>query len=165
MSPRAPVPKSHQPRQRNGTYAGWYGRIGRRAEPQVPVERRGHGRRLLRAIDALRPVFVEQAVRRSIGPDVHFAHGADRAVPDHLAQPRGSARRPAPGCPSAWRLCASRAARVSCRASQTVVRERLLAIDVLARLHRRHRDAGVCSGPAWRSTTASMSFCSSSILR
>src|SRR5881409_605386 len=28
ISPRAPVPKSHQPRHLNGAYAGWYGRSG-----------------------------------------------------------------------------------------------------------------------------------------
>ena len=48
------------------------------AQPQVPVERRRHRRRVLRPLHALRP----DRVRR---PRVHLAHGADRAVPDPLA--------------------------------------------------------------------------------
>src|SRR5688500_12063992 len=69
MSPSAPVPKSHHPRHLNGWYAGLYDRCG--AEPQVPLDVIGLGRRIgRRRRDALRP---DRAVR----PAVHFADRAE----------------------------------------------------------------------------------------
>src|SRR5208283_1943319 len=57
----------------------------RRAEPQVPVERGGQRRLILRSLDSLRPIQRQfAAMRGPIGPDVRLAHGADGAVLDPL---------------------------------------------------------------------------------
>ena len=115
----------------------------RRAEPQVPVQRRGHGRRVLGPLDALGPPQRHlAAMRGAVRPDVHLPHGADGAVPDpfvdqpvalerhalvaHLRGDLGLARRLGHG------------AGLVHRAGQ-----RLLAIDVLAHLDGRHRHDGV----------------------
>src|SRR5262245_61821544 len=62
------------------------GSISRGAEPQVPDQRLWYRGHVCGAIDALRPVFLEEAVRGAIGPGVDLAHRADGAVPNHLAE-------------------------------------------------------------------------------
>ena len=79
---------------------------------------------------------------RVAAPGVHFLHGADRAVLDpldRLAMPLARAAEVAHLRRDARFLCD---ARHQTRLTD-VVRERLLAIDVLARLHRENRDVGV----------------------
>ena len=50
-----------------------------RAEPEVPIKSFRHGRRLSRALNALRP-----PARRPIGPDMNLAHCSDGAGADHF---------------------------------------------------------------------------------
>src|SRR5437763_1991571 len=56
------------------------------SEPQVPIQRRWHRRRVFGPLDALRPILVEKAIRGTVGPDVDLAHRADRIVPNELAE-------------------------------------------------------------------------------
>ena len=104
-------------------------------QPQVPVEARRHLRRARRTPGSL-------GEGRRAAPGVHLADGTDGAVPDPLgglamplgraalvAHLRGDARLPGdPGHGAGFR---------------DVVGQRLLAVDVLAGLHREDRDVGV----------------------
>src|SRR5260370_13987284 len=64
-----------------------------RPQPEVPIQRGRNGGCVLRPIDSLRPVFIEQSVRRPVRPYMSLAHGANRSVPDHFAEPaRGFGR-------------------------------------------------------------------------
>src|SRR5206468_8062561 len=54
-------------------------------DPQVPIHAGGKRRGITWPRDALRPIFVEQAVAGPIGPDVGFVNRADDAGPDQLA--------------------------------------------------------------------------------
>ena len=108
-----------------------------RPEPQIPVERRRDGRRLRRTGDALLPQFAG-----AIGPDMDFADVADDAgLNPFVGQPRAFG-----GVP----LIAHRRHHTcglggfgQFAAFEQRVRQRLLAIDVLARLDRGHRRNGV----------------------
>ena len=59
---------------------------GRRAKPEVPVQGVGHRRRAGRAVDALRPEDLVDAIERPVRPDVNLPHLPDRAGPDRLAE-------------------------------------------------------------------------------
>ena len=111
------------------------GPVGARAEPEIPVESGRLGGRPLARPDLA-------GVARPAGPGMHFSHGADRAVLDpldRLAMALGGAalvahlrRDP----------CLLGDARHETRLTD-VVGERLLAVDVLAGLHRGDRDERV----------------------
>ena len=60
-----------------------------RAEPQIPVQLIGHGRRFLGPPYALGPIYLGETVQGPVGPDVHLAHRANRPIPDGLAHQAG----------------------------------------------------------------------------
>ena len=78
MSPRAPVPKSYQPRKTACVYEGCKAAEAR-PEPQIPVEAVGHRRGVREGRHALWP----EGPRR---PVVDLAHGADRPGGEPLAR-------------------------------------------------------------------------------
>ena len=111
------------------------GPFGSRAEPEVPVEPGGLDGRALPGQTAL-------GGSRIAAPGVHLAHGANRAVLDpldRLAMPLARAAMVAHLRRHARLL---RDARDQTRLTD-VVRERLLAVHVLAGLHREDRDERV----------------------
>ena len=57
---------------------------GRDAQPEVPIQRRWHGRRLSWAFDSLRP-----PVGRPVGPDMNCLHLAKHARLYQFHQPAG----------------------------------------------------------------------------
>ena len=112
----------------------------RRAEPQVPIERVGHGRLLLRPLDALRPIQRQlAAVRRPIGPDVRLPHRADRAVLEPLGHQPVALEGHALVSHLRGDLMLPRGLGQGTGLIDRVG-ERLLAVDVLSALDGRHRD-------------------------
>ena len=130
-----PLPKSQTHRQTNGASFPSVRACGARAEPEVPVEPGGLDGRPLSRPDVL-------GGARRAAPGVHFAHGADGAVLDPfdgLAVPLARApvvahlrRNPRLLRDARHEACLS-----------NVVRERLLAVHMLARLHRKNGDVRV----------------------
>ena len=131
-----PVPNSRQPRQPTGAYTGCTAARAR-AQPKIPVERRGNRRRLGRTGDPLLP-----HAACPIGPCVDFAHVTYHASLNPLireprtfagvtliAHLRGNAR-------SSGGL-REFAAFLQCMS------EGLLTINVLARANRSHRGHSV----------------------
>ena len=111
------------------------GPVGPRTEPEVPVEPGGlDGRALARPVVAGGP--------RVAAPGVHLLHGADRAVLDPLDRLAMPLARAAEVAHLRRHPCLLRDARDETRLTD-VVRERLLAVDVLAGLHREDRDVRV----------------------
>lgn len=123
------MPKSHQPRQPTGAYAEWYGRsrTGPSHRFQSSVDGTGGG-----PADPLLPQF-----SRAIRPDVDLAHFADYSRLNPFVRQSCSLRR----VPliSHRRDDTRRVRRLRQLAAFVQrVRERLLTIDVLARLDGRH---------------------------
>ena len=135
MSPSAPAPKSihDAPAER------MIGRVvrphRRRPDPQVPVEPVRHGGRVGRPRHALRP-------DRPVRPAVHFVHLADRAVLDPLLDQADALARAPLVAHLGDDLVLARGLGQRPRLGHRA-RQRLLHVDVLAELHRRHRDDGV----------------------
>ena len=131
----APAPKSCQARQ-NERVVGLVERAHRRrAEPQVPVHAVRHGLLLGRPRHALRP-------DRAVGPAVHLAHLADGAGLEPLLHQAQALFRVALVAHLRDDLVLPR------RLGQGAglgdgAGHRLLHVDVLAELHRLHRDEGV----------------------
>ena len=138
MSPSAPVPKSHQPRQLHGRIGRVVGPLADRPEPEVPVERRRDGRRLRWA----RPIPCFQS--RPARSDQTWT---SRTVADHPGlDPLVGEPGALGGVPLVAHLGgdAGRARGLGQLAAFVErVRQRLLAVDVLARADRRHRRDGV----------------------
>lgn len=65
------------------------GAFGGGAEPEVPGHGFWDGRGVGGALDALGPVFAEEAAGRSVGPDVGFEDFTDGPAPDHFAESAG----------------------------------------------------------------------------
>src|SRR6185436_5981349 len=59
---------------------------GRRPQPKVPIQCRRNRWRVFGPLNALRPILIKKAIGRTIGPDMDFAHWANRVVPNELAQ-------------------------------------------------------------------------------
>ena len=108
---------------------------GPRAEPEVPVEPGGLDGRPLARPD------VRGCARRA-APGVHFTHGADRAVLDPLDGLAMPLARTAVVTHLRRDLGLLRDPRHDARLTN-VVRERLLAVHMLARLHRKDGDVRV----------------------
>lgn len=72
-----------------GGIGGVVGPFGGGAEPEVPGHGFGDGRGVGWAIDALGPVFAEEATGGAVGPDVCFEDFTDGAAPDHFAESAG----------------------------------------------------------------------------
>ncbi len=142
MSPSAPVPKSHQPRHLNGRVSRVVGPHRRRAEPEVPIQRGRHGRRVLRPRAPLRPIHVKQSTRWPVGPDVRLVDVADDAGPDVLAEPARLFGGLALVAHLRGHLRLVRRLRHAPRLPHRM-RQRLLAIDMLAPLDGLHRSEGV----------------------
>ena len=137
MSPRAPLPKSHQPSPGGRHVGRMIGPLADRAEPEVPVERRGHGRRIRRAADPLLP-------QRPARSDQTWTSRTSPMTPAWIHSL--VSRAPSVACP--WLpICvitpAARAALVKRAAFVQRVRQRLLAVDVLAGADRGQRGHGV----------------------
>src|SRR5690242_13455738 len=69
-----------------GEISGMIRARGSWAEPEIPIEIGRDGRAIFRAINALGPVFVEEAVGGAIGPDMDFADGSDGVVRNEFAE-------------------------------------------------------------------------------
>ncbi len=111
------------------------GAPGRRPEPDIPVDGARAGRELGRGLDPLRP-------DRPVRPDVDLGHRADGPVPDPLVEEPGAFL----GVPLVAHLGDD--VHLLRGLGQHPgfldrVGQRLLAVDVLAALHRRHGDDGV----------------------
>jgi len=59
----------------------------RGAEPEIPIESGRNWGRVFWPRHTLRPIFVEETVGGTIGPDVDFADGTDGVVHDEFAEP------------------------------------------------------------------------------
>ena len=111
--------------------------LRRRAEPQVPIQRIRHSRRILGSSNTLGPIHIGKTPQGPVGPNMHLAHGADRATPDILTHQAGSLGGLAiiahlgrhPGFSRGLGNHAGLVHRV---------RQRLFAIDMLASLDSRH---------------------------
>ena len=110
----------------------------RRAEPQVPIQRIRNLGSIFGSLDALGPPQRHLAAMRwPIGPDMHFAHGANRACPQPLIDETVALEGHALvahlrcyfGSPRGFGHCACL---IDC------ARQRFLAINVFAMLYGRH---------------------------
>ena len=134
MSPIAPAPKSCHARQANGWYQGCTGASapGRSTDPSPGPRARQASRS---AAGTLRPY-------RAVGPTVHVANRTNRARSHPLLHQAQAFFRVALVAHLRHDLV------FPCRLGQRPrladgARQRLLHVDVLPELHRRHRDDGV----------------------
>src|SRR5690349_6415135 len=111
----------------------------RRPEPQIPIKCRGHRRCVLWALNALRPILIEQPIGRTIRPDVDLAHGANRIVPNEFAKAARIFRSLALVAHLGGELVLPRCVGDLPRFPDRM-REGLLAINMIAHFDRGHRN-------------------------
>ncbi len=111
----------------------------RRAQPEIPVQARRNGLRLFRTIGDEDDVLVARGgvltlnAPRAVHPDVHLAHGTNRAALNQLLDPPVIVGR-VPLIAHLRRELELRGRLTNEPRFRDVVGERLLAVDVLARL-------------------------------
>src|ERR1051326_3291615 len=90
--PKSPGPEIPPTAPFERKIGGVIGAHRSRANPQIPIQRGRNRRRLCRPLHSLRPVFVEETLRRAISPNMHLTHWPNRSGPNKFAKPASLVR-------------------------------------------------------------------------
>src|SRR5205807_973990 len=129
------APYKRQINRVKGTHRG-------RADPQIPIERRGYRRRILWPGDTLRPVLIEESPRGPVRPNVRLPDRPNGAAPHRLAEMASLRGSLALVTHLSRDLRLARVCRHLARLPHRV-RQWFLAINMLSAFQRLHRGEGV----------------------